>query len=82
MKTSLPLACLISVLAASSVAHSASDPTPAAAGARLVAERDRAWLRSYPARSELQAPMARQGRHHLHLPRFHRLHHTRHVTKK
>lgn len=82
MNKSLALACLVSVLAASSFAQSTPDSTSAAAGARLVAERDSAWLRAHPARSELQAPMARHGRHYIHLPRFHRVHHTRHATKR
>ena len=82
MKKSLALACLISVLAASSFAQSAPAATPAVIGARLVAERDSAWLRDHPARAATPVPMARQGRHHLHLPRFHRVQHTRHVTKR
>ena len=82
MKKSLALACLISALAASSFAQSAPKPTPATVGARLVAERDSAWMRAHPARSEIQVPMARHGRHYIHLPRFHRIHNTRHVTKR
>ena len=86
MKKSLVLACLVTVLAASSFAQSAPSTTPAVTGARLVAERDSAWLRDHPARAAIQAPMAHQARrphvHHLRLPRVHRLHHTRRVTKR
>ena len=86
MKKSLLIACLVSAFAVSSFAQSAPSATPAVTGARLVAERDSAWLRDHPARAEIQAPMAHQARrphvHHLHLPRLHRHHHTRHVTKR
>ena len=86
MKKSLVIACLVSAFAASSFAQSAPAPTPALTGARLVAERDSAWLRDHPARTEIQTPLAHKtGRahvHHLRLPRVHRVHHTRRVTKR
>lgn len=86
MKKSFVIACLVGAFATSSFAQSAPTVTPAAAGARLVAERDSAWLRNHPARTEIQTPLAHKtGRahvHHLRLPRFHRVHHTRHVTKR
>ena len=86
MKKSLVLACLVSALAASSFAQSTPSATPALAGARLVAERDSPWLRNHPARAEIQTPMAHKARrphvYHLRLPRFHRVNHTRHVTKR
>ena len=86
MKKSLALACFVCVFAASSFAQSAPAVAPSVAGARLVAERDSAWLRDHPARAAIPAPMAHQARrphvHYLHLPRFHRVKHTTHVTKR
>jgi hypothetical protein len=47
MKESLVVACLLSAFAMSSFAQATPATTPAELGAKLVAERDAAWLRAH-----------------------------------
>ncbi len=65
MKKSLVLACLVSAIAVSSFAQSAPAKTPAEAGARLVAERDAAWLKAHPTTSMVKEPMALHDAKHV-----------------
>ena len=83
MKKSLALVCLLSAFAMSSFAQSPSNTTPAEAGARLVAERDAAWLRAHPGNAEVKEPMApHNARHEKHVKhQRHVSHHRRNVKK-
>lgn len=64
MKKSLILACLVGAFAVSSFAQSASEMTPAEAGAKRVAERDAEWLRAHSGGAEAKEPMApRKAKH-------------------
>jgi L-fucose isomerase-like protein len=65
MKKSLVAAVILSVFAVSGFAQSASATTPAEAGAKLVAERDAAWLAAHPGAAESKEPMAGQNAKHV-----------------
>lgn len=65
MKKSLVAAVILSVFAVSSFAQS----TPAEAGAKLVAERDAAWLAAHPGAAESKVPMAGQKAKHVKAPK-------------
>jgi hypothetical protein len=58
MKKSLIAACLVSVFAVSSFAQSTPAPTPAQAGAKLVAERDASWAKAHPGGAQASGPTA------------------------
>ncbi|HAL37789.1 MAG TPA: hypothetical protein DCP03_06585 [Polaromonas sp.] len=60
----------------SSFAQSAPDTTPAEAGAKLVAERDAAWLRAHPGGAEVKEPMALNNAKHVK-----RAKHVKHVKR-
>ena len=77
MKKSLALVCLLSAFAVPSFAQSAPETTPAEAGAKLVAERDAAWLRAHPGGAEVKEPMALKSAKHVK-----RAKHTKHKVKK
>lgn len=86
MKKSLVLACLISVIAASSFAQSAPARTPTEAGARLVAERDAAWLKAHPGTATVKEPMALHDAKHVkpakHVKHIQHVKSAMHKTKK
>lgn len=89
MKKSLVLACLVSAFTVSSFAQSAPDMTPAELGAKLVAERDAAWLRAHSGGAEVKEPMAPPNDMHANRPKHgkhvkHSKHskHPRHKVKK
>jgi L-fucose isomerase-like protein len=69
MKKSLVAAVILSVFAVSSFAQSAPATTPAEAGAKLVAERDAAWLAAHPGAAESKKPMAGQNAKHVKTPK-------------
>lgn len=69
MKKSLVLACLVSAFAMPSFAQSAPDMTPAELGAKLVAERDAAWLRAHSGGAEVKEPMAPHNDMHAKRPK-------------
>ena len=58
MKKSLVVACLLSAFAMSSFAQPTPAATPAELGAKLVAERDAAWLSTHSGSTEANEPMA------------------------
>jgi len=64
MKKSLVVACLLSAFAMSSFAQPTPAATPAELGAKLVAERDAAWLRAHSGSKEANEPMARHNAMH------------------
>lgn len=73
MKKFLALASLLSFFAVSGFAQTAPARTPAEAGAKLVAERDAAWLKAHPRGVALKEPMAhlaaKQVKHVKHMKR-------------
>lgn len=64
MKKSLVVACLLSAFAMSSFAQATPGATPAELGAKLVAERDAAWLRTHSGSKEANEPMGRHNAMH------------------
>lgn len=67
MKKFLVLASLLSVCAVSGFAQPSPARTPAEAGAKLVAERDAAWLKAHPravaVKESMARPVAKHARH-------------------
>ncbi len=86
MKKSLVVACLLSVFAMSSFAQPTPAATPAELGAKLVAERDAAWLRTHSGRSGANEPMAghkaMHARHDRHAKHYKHARHSKHVKRK
>ena len=64
MKKSLVVACLLSAFAMSSFAQPTPAATPAELGAKLVAERDAAWLRAHSGSKEANEQMGRHNAMH------------------
>lgn len=86
MKKPLVVACLLSVFAMSSFAQPTPAATPAELGAKLVAERDAAWLRTHSGSSEANEPMAghnaMHARHDRHAKHSKHARHSKHAKHK
>lgn len=85
MKKSLVLACFLSAFALSGFAQSTPAATPAEVGAKLVAERDAAWLRAHSGSTEANEPMARHNamhaKHDRHVKHAKRAMHPKHAKQ-
>lgn len=82
MKKFLALASLLSVFAVSGLAQTAPARTPAEAGAKLVAERDAAWLKAHPRGVAVKERMARPAAGQVkHVKQGKRVKHGKHAKK-
>ena len=77
MKKSLVVASLVTVFAVSSFAQPAPAATPAELGAKRVAERDAAWLRTHSGSTDVNEPMA--GRNAMHARHDRHVKHSKHA---